>query len=474
MKRIFSLALMVLTVIMMTSCKHQDETDVLNIKINGECYSISLQKDTVVNLVTLSTEFDAEVEVENASMFQELSIGGKSATSGFVKVPVAKIATDVQIPIVYRSGDYQGTILVNTLNAQIPPMAVTGKATSEGDFYLSFVHTRLVMKMDNDGNILFYRCNSEDFQSSNNTGWWDFKKHNIGGRTYYSYHANDPKFSGLVISGYDPGMRVILDDHYKVVKNIQLLTSGPYVHNGDPIDGHDFYMYDLDHYIVSSYIDRNIGDKTVASAYLQEVNHGKVVFDWWSVDHPEMEGMFDETFSSTAGKDYVHFNAIQVLPDGNWLCSFRNISSVLKIDRSDTAGNILWRISGEAQPSAYSFCGQHYARLNGTTLTLFDNGNGHPTPASRPLQLTINPLTGDVSDGGELVHGGEYFTQACGSVCKSGNNYIVGWGFPGGATVNDRIVIEYDASGNEIFGLRNTGNYLNTNAFRCSYRCVKM
>lgn len=151
MKRFLPFALVIATVFMMMGCNHPDETDVLNIKINGEKYSIPLKNDTVINLITLNTEFDAEFEVENASMFQELRIAGKSATGGMVKVPVTRIAAGVQLPIEYRSGDHEGTILINTLNANIPPIAASGKATSEGDFYLSFVHLRLIMKYDNDG-----------------------------------------------------------------------------------------------------------------------------------------------------------------------------------------------------------------------------------------------------------------------------------------------------------------------------------
>ena len=474
MKRILTFALVIATVFMMMGCNQHDETDVLNVTINGEKYSIPLKNDTVINLITLNTEFDAEFEVENASMFQELRIAGKSATGGMVKVPVARIVAGVQLPIEYRSGDNEGTILINTLNANIPPIAVSRKATAEGDFYLSFVHLRLIMKYDNDGKILYYRCDPDEIGSTNNTGWWDFKKHEVNGKTYYSYHARDPKYSALVISGYNPGMRVIMDDHYNVLKTIQLKASGQYIHDGDPIDGHDFYMFDLNHYIVSSYVDRTIDGTLLASAYLQEVQNGKVVFDWWSVDHPDMRNMLDEAFQTTAGKDYVHFNAIQVLPDGNWLCSFRQISTIMKINRVDTTGAVIWQISGRDLPGEQCFCGQHYVRLHGNELTMFDNGNGHPTQVSRPLKLTIDPNTGAVSSGGPIVNGGDYFSQACGSVVKSDNHYVVGWGFPGAANANDRLVIEYDASGNEIFGLRSTGEDYNTNAIRCSYRCVKI
>ena len=51
-------------------------------------------------------------------------------------------------------------------------------------------------------------------------------------------------------------------------------------------------MFTPDHYIVMIYIDRdtiiNQRDTVLASAYIQEVEGGKVVFDWWSLNHGEM------------------------------------------------------------------------------------------------------------------------------------------------------------------------------------------
>ena len=183
--------------------------------------------------------------------------------------------------------------------------------------------------------------------------------------------------------------------------------------------------------------------------------------------------MMDATFAGTAGKDYVHFNSIQVLPDGNWLCSFRHISSVIKIDRAGGTGNILWRIAGAELDEACRFHGQHYARLEGNNLTLFDNGNGHTPQVTKMLKINVNPETGVVTGGVNLI-GGSYYSQACGSLTFSGNNFIVGWGMPGDATECNRIVTEHDAAGNEVFGIRLMDNNIQQNSLRCSYRCVKI
>lgn len=470
------LLMMAALTLLLTAC-HKDKTPAtdLQLTVNGEEYTLPLAADTVVDLTTLCTEFDAEITVKNAAEFQELSLDGQSLAGGSCLYNVGTIAADHQMTLRYRSGDKEGVLRLNTLHSGIPQMETTGRAETDGDFYLSFVYQRLIMKYDNEGNVLYYRFEPHQPQNSVDvTGWWDFKKHEVNGITYYSYHAPDPAFSHLVINGYNPGKRVIMDEHYRVVKTLQLEAAGPYVHKGDPIDGHDFVLFDLDHYIMSSYIDRQIGDSTVASAYLQEVQNGQVVFDWWSVDHPEMEAMFDLVFSGSAGKDYVHFNAIQVLPDGNWLCSFRHLSTLLKIARANGSGDILWRIDGRAQTDACSFSGQHCARLHGSTLTLFDNGNGHTPQITRAQRLTIDPATGEILGGGNTVIS-DYFSQACGAVTLIGDHVVVGWGMPGAnasAEKGSRVVTEHDASGNEIFGIRNTGSVAQ-NLLLCSYRCVK-
>ena len=143
---------------------------------------------------------------------------------------------------------------------------------------------------------------------------------------------------------------------------------------------------------------------------------GEVVFDWWCSDHAEMVDWCSPIFDSSY--DYVQFNSVQVLPDGNWFCSFRILNSLIKIDRANGTGDILWRIAGDQQAEPQSFYGQHYATLyDDGTLTLFDNGNGHDPQLTRVLRLQVNPETGEVVGGGNMLNpGGDYFTHACGAV----------------------------------------------------------
>lgn len=446
--------------------------------VNGEHYDIALPATEAVNLTTLCTEFDADIRIENAEEFQDLTVGGVSAPNGSCSLPIEEIAADRQIEIAYTTSGKTGIVRLNTRHAGIPEIKATGQGKAPGDFYLSFVWLRLIMKYDNDGHLLYYRFEPRTITNTNDvSGWWDFKKH-LGddGKVYYSYHANNPNHADRVMMGYDPGFRVILDDHYQVVKTIGLLPSrNGNVTSEEPLDGHDFYFFNPDHYIVSAYVVRDKWGQFLYTSYLQEVEGGNVVFDWWSTDHKDLKTWIDPFFGLE--RDYVHFNSIQVLPDDNLLCSLRHLSSLVKIDRATGSGDILWRIAGTQLDEEQCFSGQHNATLSDDgTLTLFDNGNGHNPPVTRLLRLTIDPETGNVTGGSNILPADDnsYFTQACGSFAIVGNGYVAGWGIPGLTDgPHDRLVTEMDADGHEIFGLRLTGTSYQQNFFNATYRSLK-
>ena len=101
--------------------------------------------------------------------------------------------------------------------------------------------------------------------------------------------------------------------------------------------------------------------------YLVEMTtDGRVVWEWRSWEHldPEADRM-------TAGQDdrdvWTVGNGVSEMPDGNILLSFRDISTVVMINRQ--TGAIYWKLG--APPLA----GQHapYMLANGNVL-LFDNG----------------------------------------------------------------------------------------------------
>ena len=457
---------------------------VMQLVVNGERYDVSLPASQPVDLRTLCTEFPADIQVLNASAFRQISINGQSLTDGRLTLPVDEISYLNHLEVLYEAGRGLGSVRLRTLHNGIPPIWAEGQAEAPGHFYLSFIWRPLIMKYDHEGRLVYFRYEpTANAGTPQELGFWDFKKHVFDGKVYYSYHAPDPNFADRAVTGYCPGMRILMDDHYQPVDTIHALRSRDgYLNDGDPLDGHDFLFFSPTHWISSaSYVEREVNGRRLAVAYLQEVDNGKVVADWWSTDYPAMAEWGSTVFDTSY--DYVHFNAIDILPNGYWLCSFRTVSSLLAIEpQTNGPGIVHWRINGETLPEAYRFYGQHYARYHkdygAYNLTLFDNGNGHRPQHTRLLQLHINPDTGEFlsSPGGDRLHDASgYFTLACGAYQDfgPGKGFVAGWGWSMTEGDNARLVTEFDAQGNEIFSLRHMSPNLLLNELNSSYRCVK-
>ena len=121
--------------------------------------------------------------------------------------------------------------------------------------------------------------------------------------------------------------------------------------------------------------------------YLVEMTtKGEVVWEWRTWEH-----MDPADYPITAVQDnrdeWTHANGFSEMPDGNILLSFRNVSTVIMINRS--SGAVYWRLG------APPFSGQHapYILANGHIL-LFDNGP-HRLDESLPFSrvLEIDPAT---------------------------------------------------------------------------------
>ena len=380
----------------------------------------------------------------------------------------------------YTTASGKGSFTINTYPSKAPKYIASGTAQIPGDFYLSFIYQPLIVKVDNGGNLLYYRFEPTDYNGTfKELGCWDFKKHVFDGKTYYSYHAPDWKYGENATTGYVPGMRILMDDHYNPIDTIHALASlDGYLPDGSPLDGHDFYFFSPTHWIASaSYVKRDLLDGTSrAVAYLQEVDNGKVVFDWWSSRHPELKTMGSPEFDTS--DDYVHFNSIDVLPNGDWLVSFRALSSIAVIDHN--YGAIKWIQNGEVfSQLPWGYSGQHYVRyheIGGKPyITLFNNGNNlQNTTAVRLEMVNFDSTAPQIFDGKNLLSNSfpHYFTQACGALDYFGDQgFVMGWGWstdPGNCT---RLVSEFNRDGNEIFRLdRDDPDPMSVDP---SYRCVK-
>ena len=355
-----------------------------------------------------------------------------------------------------------------------------GETELPGNFFLSFVYSRNLIMLDGKGNIVWSKHEEQPAEDAN-TGFWDFKKHDVDGTIYYSYHDQNYKFDNYGLLGYAPGERVILDEDFNEVKRITMEASGV-TKKGQGADGHDFLMIDPDHYILSCYVRENVKNvpgypdgTNVIYSYLQEVQNGKVIWDWKSIDYPELYDMIATEATATANDfaneqvdapDIVHFNAMRLDDDGNLICSFRHLDSIICLDRTKQEDQIKWIFSGKGDEFGLTelqkTSGQHYVTVDGNEIMVFDNNN-------RDKQTEIRSYAMDMENKrAELVRSLSFnnkFSQACGSVQKLNDSmYVIGWGW---ATTDNECMSVLDASTGEKLMSVKLGDPKNI-----TYRCV--
>jgi len=364
---------------------------------------------------------------------------------------------------------------------KLPNLTVTGETDLPGNFYLSFVYTKNIMMLDGKGNIVWYKHEDQPADGSN-TGYWDFKKHVIDGKVYYSYHDQGAQYDDYGLAGYAPGHRVIMDENFREVKRVCMEKSDT-VYKGHPIDGHDFLLIDLDHYIMSSYIKDRVYNvpgypegSNVIYSYLQEVKDGEVVWDWRSIDYPELYSLTTTDAVDTANDfanekvdapDYVHFNAMRLDDDGHLICSFRHLNTIMCLDRTASEDQILWKLSGAADEFGLTddqkTSSQHYVTVDGDVIRAFDNHN--PAKATRIVSYQIDTDTMTVKQFDSYRVDGR-FSSACGvQQLLYGETFMIGWGH----SDNDTICMSvYDFEKDEeliSIALDNNINF----TYRCAY-----
>ena len=390
------------------------------------------------------------------------TLSNQSMTLGVALVACIMVATSISVVgfvNVTRDDSFQ-------VPDGLPIHHIEGSTDLPGNFYVSFVYTQNIMMLDGKGDIVWAK-HTDHKDDGVKTGYWDFKKHVIDGETYYSYHSQDSRFDKYGLPGYAPGYRIVMDSNFNVVKKISFEQSAT-VDKGHPVDGHDFLMIDLDHYILSGYIKDAVYNnpgyegKKVIYSYLQEVDHGKVVWDWKSIDYPEIYGMTQTDATPSANDfanetvdapDYVHFNAMRLNDDGDLVCSFRHLDTVMCLDRTKQTDQIKWKLSGPEDMFGLSdeqkTSGQHYVTVDGDTVMVFDNHNitGH----TRICIYEVDMANRTLLDFKEYSVPGK-FSAACGSVQHLYDEvYAIGWG----DAQNDNVCMSvYDFStGKELMSM---------------------
>lgn len=132
------------------------------------------------------------------------------------------------------------------------------------------------------------------------------------------------------------------------------------------------------------------GGKMNGDYLVERTTGGKTVWEWRAWEHMEPD-QYIITSPSDNRQEWTHGNGLAELPDGNILLSFRNISTLVRVNRK--SGNIDWKLG------APPLSGQHAPTpLPNGNILLFDNGpfraDAGVMPYSRVLE--INPTTNQI------------------------------------------------------------------------------
>jgi hypothetical protein len=208
-------------------------------------------------------------------------------------------------------------------------------------------------------------------------------------------------FQGEQHQGFARGHGVIMNKNYKIVKTVE--SSGA----GASMDMHEFKMtpfsdgtttlitvYQPRQYDLTTNprfnVERGMGWIVEGVFQEVEIETGKVVFEWRSLDHVDpglswtMPGTTDTSGDGLTEQtpwDYFHINSIDKNMEGDYLISARHVSAIYKLSGKD--GSIMWQMGGTQptiQTSNFVFSYQHHARWiseNGThtLLSFYDNAS---------------------------------------------------------------------------------------------------
>lgn len=117
---------------------------------------------------------------------------------------------------------------------------------------------------------------------------------------------------------------------------------------------------------------------------IEMTTDGRIIWQWRSWEHfdPETDRI---TAEQERREEWTRANGVAELPNGNIVVSFRQISTVIIIERQ--TGKIIWKLG------APPLCGQHAPTpLPNGNLLIFDNGPhrlDHPLPFSRVIEVEL-------------------------------------------------------------------------------------
>jgi len=272
-------------------------------------------------------------------------------------------------------------------------------------------------------------------------------------------------------TGFGQGEYVIFDHSYREIARFGAA-------NGYEGDHHEFLITPEDTALITIYSEvpmdlSSVGGPTygkVLDGIAQEVDieSGKVLFEWHSLEHVALEESYWEPKENQEEPfDYFHINSIDIHDDGHLLISARRTSTVYKVDRK--TGEVLWRLGGKWSDFKMGYGArtdyQHDARYHsGGILTIFDNGSAYKDAQSRGIVVEIDEDAMIARLVDAYTHPDKIFSDTQGNVQVLANgNVFVGWG-------SEPYFSEFSRDGKLLFDASFTPELESYRAFRFPWK----
>src|SRR5215217_1705633 len=280
------------------------------------------------------------------------------------------------------------------------------------------------MIVDNDGQPVWLRLlQKEDMDMMN------FRAETYKGERVLTWWEG-------VHTGYGQGEYVIFDHSYREIARFGAA-------NGYEADHHEFLITPEDTALITIYSKvpmdlSGVGgpvDGLVLDGIVQEleIQSGKLIFEWHSLDHIGLEeSMYEPSAELKGAFDYFHINSIDPMPGGYLLISARRTCAVYKVDRK--TGEVVWRLGGEQSDFDMGYDTrtdwQHDARCHPDgTITIFDNGGVQKDVQSRGIVVKVDEDDMSATLAGEYTHPDKILAATQGNLQVLPNgNVFVGWG----------------------------------------------
>lgn len=413
---------------------YQTNDEYLPIFINGFQLEHSLDDidGKVCDTKMLTTEMSNTIDFLGLDGYALFVNGQELDSNSRLELELDSLKQDEYIDIQLVSNDtaYSIDFSISTLHS-LYLQYTEGKGADGGYYYFAIRPTGTIYKMDNLGNILFYKeCNPHVF---------DFKPHEINGKLYYTYLEGAISNDDFILEnvGYKQSRAVVMNDKYQVIDTVDHLFTTDYVMANHSLENHDFLMLDVGHYIISGYVAVEVDDfdtpnTKIAASVIQEIKDGELLMSFNSTNskdlyaHSVEKNFYDtETYS-----DYLHVNSVSIDPrDENLVVSARNSDSLYKINRK--TGEVMWTLGGLFDEfnltEEQKFDKQHFAKFQEDgSLILFDNGTrNHQT---RILEFFINDDDKTIENYQEHKLDRQYAISLGSAIKIDDSNYIFGWG----------------------------------------------